>query len=131
MPVPSRRAEDLYASWWQLVSALGAVPRVLVWDGEGAVGRRRARHSELTAECQAFRGTLAAKVLGAAGRPTQRPRGWWSGCTTTWSGHCLAELQLVADFNTQLHTSWTEPTPVTTAGWDADRPIESTPTGQR
>jgi transposase len=63
VPVPSRRAEDLYASWWQLVSALGAVPRVLVWDGEGAVGRWRARHSELTAECQAFRGTLAAKVL--------------------------------------------------------------------
>jgi transposase len=42
---------------------LGAVPRVLVWDGEGAVGRWRARRSELTAECQAFRGTLATRVL--------------------------------------------------------------------
>ena len=61
--VPSRRAEDLFAGWWQLIEALGAVPRVLVWDGEGAVGRWRGRHSELTGECQAFRGTLAAKVI--------------------------------------------------------------------
>jgi transposase len=36
---------------------------VLVWDGEGAVGRWRARQPELTAACHAFRGTLAAKVL--------------------------------------------------------------------
>ena len=42
---------------------LGAVPRVLVWDGEGAIGRWRARQPELTAACQAFRGTLATKVL--------------------------------------------------------------------
>jgi transposase len=61
--VPSRRAEDLFAGWWQLVAALGAVPRVLVWDGEGAIGRWRAGRPELTAECQAFRGTLAAKVI--------------------------------------------------------------------
>jgi transposase len=61
--VPTRRAEDLYAGWWQLIETLGAVPRVLVWDGEGAVGRWRARRSELTAECQAFRGTLATRVL--------------------------------------------------------------------
>ena len=36
--IPSRRAEDLFAGWWQLISRLGAVPRVLVWDGEGAIG---------------------------------------------------------------------------------------------
>jgi transposase len=61
--VPSRRAEDLFAGWWQLISGLGAVPRVLVWDGEGAIGRWRGRRSELTAECQGFRGTLAARVI--------------------------------------------------------------------
>ena len=61
--VPTRRAEDLYAGWWQLIAGLGAVPRVLVWDGEAAVGRWRARRSELTAECQAFRGVLATRVL--------------------------------------------------------------------
>jgi transposase len=61
--IPSRRAEDLYAGWWRLLAGLGAVPRVLVWDGEGAVGRYRAGRSELTADCHGFRGTLGAKVL--------------------------------------------------------------------
>jgi transposase len=61
--VPTRRAEDLFAGWWQLISGLGAVPRVLVWDGEGAIGRWRAGRPELTAECQAFRGTLGARVV--------------------------------------------------------------------
>jgi transposase len=61
--LPSRKAEDLFAGWWRLVERLGAVPRVLVWDGEGAIGRWRGGRSELTAECQAFRGTLGAKVL--------------------------------------------------------------------
>jgi len=61
--IPTRSSPDLFAGWWQLISALGAVPRVLVWDGEGAIGRWRAGRVELTGECQAFRGTLGAKVL--------------------------------------------------------------------
>lgn len=61
--IPSRDAQDLYAGWWHLLAQLGAVPRALVWDGEGAVGRWRARQSELTGDCQAFRGVLGAKVV--------------------------------------------------------------------
>jgi transposase len=61
--IPTRSAPDLFAGWWQLIERLGAAPRVLVWDGEGAIGRWRAGKVELTAECQAFRGTLGAKVL--------------------------------------------------------------------
>ena len=61
--LPTRSAPDLFAGWWQLLSTLGAVPRVLVWDGEGAIGRWRAGRPELTADCHAFRGTLGAKVL--------------------------------------------------------------------
>jgi len=61
--IPSRRAEDLFAGWWQHLAALGAVPRVMVWDGEGAVGRWRGGRTELTRDCQAFRGTLGAKVI--------------------------------------------------------------------
>ena len=60
--VPSRAAEDLFAGWWQLIERLGAVPRLLVWDGEGAVGQYRRGGSQLTADCQAFRGTLATRV---------------------------------------------------------------------
>jgi transposase len=61
--LPTRQAEDLYAGWWRLLNQLEAVPRVLVWDGEGAVGRWRARQPELTAACQGFCGVLGAKVL--------------------------------------------------------------------
>src|SRR2546423_4861392 len=41
MLLPGRQAEDLFAGWWRLIQRLGAVPRVLVWDGEGAIGRWR------------------------------------------------------------------------------------------
>jgi transposase len=61
--IPTRTASDLFAGWWQVIERLGAVPRVLVWDGEGAIGRWRGGRVELTTECQSFRGTLATKVL--------------------------------------------------------------------
>ena len=61
--VPSRQAEDLFAGWWHVIGKLGAVPRTLVWDGEGAVGRWRAGKPELTRDCQAFRGTLGVQVI--------------------------------------------------------------------
>lgn len=61
--LPTRSAADLFTGWWQLIEALAAVPRVLVWDGEGAIGRWRAGRVELTGECQAFRGTLGVKVV--------------------------------------------------------------------
>jgi transposase len=61
--LPSRCAEDLFAGWWQLLHGLGGVPRVLVWDGEGAVGKRRRRQTVLTEQAHAFRGVLGAKVV--------------------------------------------------------------------
>lgn len=61
--IPTRAAEDLFAGWWGHIAGLGAVPRVLVWDGEGAIGRWRGGRSELTTQCQGFRGTLGTKVI--------------------------------------------------------------------
>jgi len=61
--IPSRSAEDLFAGWWWLLERLGAVPRTLVWDGEGAVGKYRRGASALTADTHAFRGVLGAGVL--------------------------------------------------------------------
>jgi transposase len=61
--LPTRAAPDLFAGWWQVIERFGAVPRTLVWDGEGAIGRWRQGKTELTGECQAFRGTLGAKVI--------------------------------------------------------------------
>ena len=60
--IPSRAAEDLFAGWWQLLQGLGGVPRVLVWDGEGAIGQRRRRTTMLTEAAHGFRGVLAAKI---------------------------------------------------------------------
>jgi transposase len=61
--IPSRAAEDLFAGWWSLLAQLGAVPRVLVWDGEGAVGQRRRRQTVLTEAAHGFRGVLGAKII--------------------------------------------------------------------
>ena len=38
MMLPSRQAGDLLAGIWQLIQALGAVPRTLIWDRESAIG---------------------------------------------------------------------------------------------
>jgi transposase len=105
--VPSRHAQDLFAGWWQLIGGLGAVPRALVWDGEGAIGRWRAGKPELTAECQAFRGTLGTRVVVC--RPAdpeakglvERANGYLE--TSFLPGRRFASP---ADFNAQL-TEWT------------------------
>jgi transposase len=105
--VPSRHAADLFAGWWQLIARLGAVPRALVWDGEGAIGRWRAGKPELTAECQAFRGTLGTRVVVC--RPAdpeakglvERANGYLE--TSFLPGRRFASP---ADFNAQL-AEWT------------------------
>jgi transposase len=101
--IPTRSAADLFAGWWQLIERLGSVPRVLVWDGEGAVGRWRAGRVELTDQCQAFRGTLGAKVLVCkpadpeAKGLIERAHGYLE--TSFLPGRTFASA---ADFNTQL-----------------------------
>jgi hypothetical protein len=116
--IPSRRAEDVFARWWQLVEQLGVVPRALVWDGEGAIGRWRAGRAELTAECQAFRGVLAAKVIiwPAADR---RPRG------IIERSHDYLERSFLpgrtfaspADFNDCSPPGWRSSTPTRGGHW--------------
>ena len=61
--IPSRHAADLIAGHWALLCALGAVPRALVWDNEGAVGRWAGGKPVLASEFQAFRGTLGIRVI--------------------------------------------------------------------
>jgi transposase len=106
--VPSRCAEDLFAGWWAEIEALGAVPKLLVWDGEGAIGRHRGGRAELTAECQGFRGTLAARVYVCQPRDPEAKglverfhdyleRSWLPGRT----------FASPADFNAQL-AGWLE-----------------------
>jgi transposase len=105
--VPSGAVEDLLGGWWALLQALGAVPRVLVWDGGAAIGRWRRGRSELTAATQAFRGTLATRVVIC--RPAdpeakglvERANGYLE--TSFLPGRTFTGP---ADFNTQL-AAWT------------------------
>jgi hypothetical protein len=79
------------------------VPRVLVWDGEGAVGQRRRRQTVLTEQAQAFRGVLAAKIIICdPGDPeakglVERANGYLE--TSFLPGRTFTSP---ADFNTQL-----------------------------
>ena len=70
--VPTRTAADLFAGWWQLIAALGAVPRVLVWDGEGAIGRWRGGRPELTGRLP---GVPRHAGREGGGLQARRPRG--------------------------------------------------------
>jgi transposase len=101
--LPSRVAEDLFAGWWQLISQLGAVPRVLVWDGEAAVGQRRRRTTILTEQAPAFRGVLGAKIhICDPGDPeakglVERANGYLETSFLPGRSFCSP-----ADFNAQL-----------------------------
>ena len=105
--VPTRTTEDLFTGWWSLIEALGAVPRVLVWDGEAAVGRRRSKVTLLTQATHAFRGVLGAKVVicnpadPEAKGLVERANGYLE--TSFLPGRTFASP---ADFNTQL-AAWT------------------------
>ncbi|MEO3892744.1 IS21 family transposase [Nonomuraea sp. B5E05] len=62
--IPSRHAEDLVLATWALVTEFGAVPKALVWDNEGGVGKwRRGRPPVLSARFNELRGLLATKVI--------------------------------------------------------------------
>lgn len=104
--IPSRQAPDLMDGQWQLVNALGAAPKALVWDNESAVGQWRAGRPQLTGAMNAFRGSLGIKVIQC--RPAdpeakglvERANGYLE--TSFLPGRSFTSP---ADFNTQLE-SW-------------------------
>jgi hypothetical protein len=71
--IPSRKAEDLFAGWRQLLERVRAAPRVLVRDGEGAIGRWRGGRSELTRESGVPR-NAGRNGAGLPAGQTRRPR---------------------------------------------------------
>jgi transposase len=60
--LPTRQAPDLLAGHWLVLQQMGAAPRQLVWDNEGAVGSWRAGKPKLTEDFEGFRGTLGIGV---------------------------------------------------------------------
>ncbi len=101
--IPSRTAPDLIAGHWHLLSAMGAVPRQLVWDNEGAVGSWRRGKPTLSEEFESFRGRLGIGVHLCRPRDpeakglTERNNGYFE--TSFLPGRSFTGP---ADFNTQL-----------------------------
>ena len=56
--LPSRQAGDLLAGMWQLIEAMGAVSKTLVWDRESAIGGR----GRVSASAAVFAGTLGTRI---------------------------------------------------------------------
>ena len=101
--IPSRETEDVLAGHLRCLVELGAVPKLGVYDQEGAIGRRRGGRQELTVAFQAFRGVLGmgAQVLKGAfpeGKGViERTNGYFE--TSFLPGRSFGD---VADFNAQL-----------------------------
>ena len=104
--IPSRQAHDVLGGHLEVLRQFGAVPRKVVWDQEGAIGRWRGREMAFTAEFQAFRGTLGMGALRCQrGDPeakglVERANEYFE--TSFLPGRRFADA---ADFNAQL-TGW-------------------------
>ncbi|HEX6476441.1 MAG TPA: IS21 family transposase [Acidimicrobiales bacterium] len=104
--VPSRAAHDVLGGHLEVLRQFGALPRKVVWDQEGCIGRRRGGETTLTAEFAAFIGTLGigAVILNAADPEAkgivERNNGYYE--TSFLPGRSFAD---VADFNAQF-TTW-------------------------
>jgi transposase len=104
--IPSRAAHDVMGGQLEVLHQFGAVPRRLVWDQEGCIGRRRGGVTTLTGEFSAFIGTLGtgAVILNAADPEAkgivERNNHYYE--TSFLPGRSFAD---VADFNTQF-TGW-------------------------
>jgi transposase len=63
--LPSRHAEDLVLGTWRLLQQLGGVPKQMVWDNEGGVGkyRGRGRPPKLSRQFAELRGLLGCEVV--------------------------------------------------------------------
>lgn len=97
--IPSRQVGDILAGMWQLIAALGAVTKTLVWDRESAIGGT----GKVTAPAAAFAGTLATKVVLAPPRDpefkglVERNNGYFE--TSFLPGRVFSSA---TDFNDQL-----------------------------
>jgi transposase len=59
--IPTRTAEDLVLGQWAVIGQLGGVPKLLVWDNEGGVGRHRGADPKLTPQFTVLRGLLGTR----------------------------------------------------------------------
>jgi Helix-turn-helix domain of resolvase len=100
--IPTRATEDLLLGSWELIRALGRVPRRLIWDNETGIGRG----GRLADGVAAFTGTLAIRIVQLRPRDpeskgiVERRNGYFE--TSFMPGRAFASP---ADFNAQF-TEW-------------------------
>src|SRR5215472_3540037 len=100
--IPTRRTEDLLLGSWELIRALGRVPRRLIWDNETGIGRG----GKLAEGVAAFTGTLATRIVQLRPRDpeskgiVERRNGYFE--TSFMPGRVFASP---GDFNAQF-TGW-------------------------
>ena len=102
--IPTRKAEDLFPGWWELLQQLGSVPRLLTWDSEVAIGRWQGGKQQITAECTGFCRSLGARVtIGAPADP--ETRGMIEQSYDQMERDFLPGRTFISpvDFNTQLY----------------------------
>ena len=98
--IPSRQGGDILSGMWELISGVGKVPKMLVWDRESAIGGT----GKVTTPAAAFAGTLATRIQLA---PPRVPE--YKGMVERANGYLetsfLPGRQFTSptDFNTQLH----------------------------
>jgi transposase len=101
--VPSRAGCDVMAGMLECFDQIGAVPRQVVWDGEGCIGQWRRGRQVLTEDFQRFRGTLGMAVRlckpndPEAKGANERANGYYE--TSFLPGRSFVD---VTDFNSQL-----------------------------
>lgn len=59
--IPTRNATDLVLGQWAVIGQLGGVPKLLVWDNEGGVGRHHGANPKLTPQFTVLRGLLGTR----------------------------------------------------------------------
>jgi Mu transposase, C-terminal domain/Helix-turn-helix domain of resolvase len=100
--IPTRTTEDLLLGSWELIRAMGRVPRRLIWDNESGIGRG----GKLADGVAAFTGTLATRIVQLRPRDpeskgiVERRNGFFE--TSFMPGRAFASP---ADFNAQF-TGW-------------------------
>jgi transposase len=100
--IPTRKTEDLLLGSWELIRALGRVPRRLIWDNESGIGRG----GKLADGVSAFTGTLATQIVQLRPRDpeskgiVERRNGFFE--TSFMPGRAFASP---GDFNAQF-TEW-------------------------
>jgi hypothetical protein len=97
--IPTRKTEDLLLGSWELIQALGRVPRRLIWDNEPGIGRGLRRAEGVAS----FMGTLATRLVLLPPRDpeskgmVERRNGWFE--TSFMPGRGFTSP---ADFNDQF-----------------------------